>query len=106
MVPYLTTATNGVFELRVGTGMGLPEYNAVDPETRRFGQKTPSRNSHGTGSPRCRARRSNCPPELYGPYPYDSVGAIVDYAPNVFFSLESQTKPNYWVLPERVDDRA
>jgi aminopeptidase N len=23
----------------------------------------------------------------------------VDWAPNVFYSLESQTKPNYWVVP-------
>ena len=25
----------------------------------------------------------------------------MDYAPNVFYSLESQTKPNYWLDPER-----
>ena len=38
MVPYLTTATNGVFELQHrDASNGLPEYNAVDPETRRFG---------------------------------------------------------------------
>jgi aminopeptidase N len=96
MVPYLTTATNGVFELRIGTVNGLPEYNAVDPETRRFGQKDPE--------PQLAWDRLNAThrpaldlfTELYGPYPYDSVGAIVDWAPNVFYSLESQTKPNYW----------
>jgi aminopeptidase N len=36
--------------------------------------------------------------ELVGPYPFESIGAIVDYAPNVFYSLESQTKANYWVI--------
>jgi aminopeptidase N len=101
MVPYLTTATNGVFQTDfTGTVLGgLPEYNAVDPQTRRFGQKDPN--------PQEAWRRLNATHEpalelfsqLYGPYPYDSVGAIVDWAPNVFYSLESQTKPNYWHLP-------
>jgi aminopeptidase N len=40
--------------------------------------------------------------DLFGPYPFESVGAIVDYAPNVFYSLESQTKPNYWVIPSEL----
>jgi aminopeptidase N len=98
MVTYLTTATNGVFELREGTIAGLPEYNAVDPNTRLFGQKAPN--------PELAWTRLAVQPEalqflidLYGPYPFDAVGAIVDYAPNVFYSLESQTKPNYWVIP-------
>jgi aminopeptidase N len=99
MVPYLSTATNGVFELRVGTlPNGLPEYNAVDPETRARGDKSPN--------PELAWERLAIQPEavqflsdLYGPYPFESVGAIVDWAPNVFYSLESQTKPNYWRIP-------
>jgi aminopeptidase N len=101
MVPYLSTATNGVFELRTGTIAGVPEYNAVDPNTRRFGDKQPD--------PDLAWSRLAVQPEalqflidLYGPYPFDSVGAIVDYAPNVFYSLESQTKPNYWVIPSEL----
>jgi aminopeptidase N len=101
MVTYLTTATNGFFELRTGTIAGVPEYNAVDPNTRRFGQKNPE--------PDLAWSRLAVQPEalqflidLYGPYPFDSVGAIVDYAPNVFYSLESQTKPNYWVIPSQL----
>jgi aminopeptidase N len=98
MVPYLTTATNGVFETDFDDTVldGLPQYNAVDPQTRRFGQKEPE--------PQLAWDRLNATQEpalelfsrLYGPYPYDSVGAIVDWADNVFYSLESQTKPNYW----------
>ena len=98
MVPYLTTATNGVFDLKVGSVNGLPEYNAVDPQTRRFGQKEPN--------PELAFERLalNEPAvdlfsELYGPYPFDSVGGTVDWADNVFYSLESQTKPNYWHIP-------
>jgi aminopeptidase N len=101
MVTYLTTATNGVFELRTGTIAGVPEYNAVDPNTRRFGQKNPE--------PELAWSRLAVQPaalqfliNLYGPYPFESIGAIVDYAPNVFYSLESQTKPNYWVIPSEL----
>jgi aminopeptidase N len=99
MASYLATVTNGVFETRFGQlPSGLPQYDAVDPQTRRFGQKNPE--------PDLAWSRLAVEPEavsflsgLYGPYPFDSVGGIVDWAPNVFYSLESQTKPNYWVVP-------
>jgi aminopeptidase N len=99
MASYLATVTNGVFETRFGQlPSGLPQYDAVDPQTRRFGQKDPE--------PDLAWSRLAVEPEavafladLYGPYPFDSVGGIVDWAPNVFYSLESQTKPNYWVVP-------
>lgn len=98
MVPYLTTATNGVFDLRIGTVNGLPEYNAVDPQTRRFGQKEPNPDLAWQRLA-LHDRALDLFIELYGPYPYDSVGGIVDWAPDVFYSLESQTKPNYWHIP-------
>jgi aminopeptidase N len=101
-VPYLTTATNGVFELRTRTlANGLPEYNAVDPQTRRFGQKEPEPQLAWDRLAAAQEPALNLFTELYGPYPFESVGAIVDYAPNVFYSLESQTKPNYWVVPSQ-----
>jgi len=99
MIAYLATATNGVFETRFGQlEGGLPIYDAVDPQTRRYGQKEPE--------PELAWSRLSIEPDvvpffsdLYGPYPFDSVGGIIDWAPNVFYSLESQTKPNYWVVP-------
>jgi aminopeptidase N len=94
--PYLATATNGVFETRFGTlPNGLPEYNAVDPQTRPFGTKDP------TPERAWELLAINGPAvdlfsELFGPYPFESVGGVVDWAPNVFYSLESQTRPMYW----------
>ena len=42
MVSYLATVTNGFFELRTSTlANGLPRYDAVDPQTRFYGEKTP-----------------------------------------------------------------
>jgi aminopeptidase N len=102
MAPYLATATNGDFELRFGRTLGgLLEYNAVDPTTRRSLSPT------SLPEPELAwARIESTQPaalqlfsELYGPYPFDAIGAIVDYAPNVFYSLESQGKANYWRVP-------
>jgi len=36
---------------------------------------------------------------VFGPYPFDATGAIVDRAPNVGYALESQTKANYASMP-------
>ncbi|MFL5856704.1 MAG: M1 family metallopeptidase [Solirubrobacteraceae bacterium] len=99
MATYLATITNGVFETRFDTlPGGLPRYDAVDPQSRRFGEKNPETELAWS--------RLSIEPEvvsffsdLYGPYPFDAVGGIVDWAPHVFYSLESQTKPNYWVVP-------
>jgi aminopeptidase N len=96
MAPYLATATNGVFETRFRRlDDGLPEYNAVDPQTREPGATAPN--------PVLAWERLEPQPEivdffseLYGRYPFESIGGIMDWAPNVFYSLESQTKANYW----------
>ena len=37
--------------------------------------------------------------QIYGPYPFESAGAIVDSASFVGYALESQTKPNYDRVP-------
>jgi aminopeptidase N len=100
--PYLATATSGIFETRFGTlPSGLPEYSAVDPQTRQFGSKEPN--------PQLAWQRLAFTgpavalfTELYGAYPFESVGGVVDWAPNVFYSLESQTRPMYWVIPSEL----
>jgi aminopeptidase N len=99
MSPYLATATNGVFQTRFSRlPNGLPVYDAVDPNTRRRSADPPD--------PALALERLAAEPEivsffsgLYGPYPFDSVGGIVDWAPDVGYALESQTKPNYDRIP-------
>jgi len=99
MATYLATVTTGAFETRFDTlPGGLPRYDAVDPQSRRFKEKSPETDlawSRLSIEPEVIAFFS----DLYGPYPFDAVGGIVDWAPHVFYSLESQTKPNYWVVP-------
>ncbi|HEX6653606.1 MAG TPA: M1 family metallopeptidase [Thermoleophilaceae bacterium] len=102
MVSYLATATNGVFELRTSTlANGLPRYDAVDPQTRYYGEKTP-RPQDAWDTLAIEPEAVDFLSNLYGPYPFEAVGGVVDWAPNVFFALETQTKPLYDVLPDEL----
>jgi aminopeptidase N len=88
MAPYLATATLGHFDLtryRVGR---IPAYVAVDPVLggRQVLKKLPAVVRYYTS--------------LFGPYPFDAVGAVVDSAPRVGYSLETQTKPVFDRMPD------
>ena len=98
MAPYLATATNGTFLTEFYEANGLPMYDAVDPETRV--------NSSSAPNPTLAFERLDPQPEiiqffsdLYGAYPFTTGGGIIDWAPNVFYALESQTRANYWRIP-------
>ncbi len=54
-----------------------------------------------------RAGRSRKLPEIvrfesriFGPYPFDAVGSVVDYAPKLGYALETQTRPIYAFAPD------
>jgi aminopeptidase N len=82
MAPYLATATLGRFDLtQYELESGLPVYIAIDP--------TLSTTSVLKKLPEIVEFYSS----IYGPYPFDAVGAIVDDAKEVGYSLETQTKP-------------
>src|SRR5262245_26907999 len=89
MAPYLATATLGRFDVtRSSLSNGLPVYIAVDPtlSTASVLNKLPDIVDFYTS--------------IYGPYPFDAVGAIVDDAKNVGYSLETQTKPVFDRVPD------
>ena len=99
MAPYLATATNGTFQTRFGTlSSGLPEYNAVDPNTRTTSSSAPN---PALGFERLAPQGEIVGffSDLYGRYPFDSVGGIVDWAPEVGYALESQSRANYNRIP-------
>jgi aminopeptidase N len=90
MAPYLATATNGVFDLRISRAGRLPLYHAVDP----------------VEQPKGAFERLAAEAEIirffsavYGPYPFSSGGGVVDHAPEVGYALESQTKAQYDETP-------
>jgi len=82
MAPYLATATLGRFDLTESRlADGTPVYVAVDPQLAK-GQvlsKLPEMIEFYSS--------------IYGAYPFDAAGAIVDSAKIVGYSLETQTKP-------------
>src|SRR4029453_13370962 len=102
MVSSLAPVTNGFFELRTGTlPNGLPLYDAVDPQTRYYGEKTPRPEDAWANLP-VEPEATRVLSGRYGAFSFKRVGGIVDWAPNVFFALETQTKPNYDVLPDEL----
>ncbi|HWK30370.1 MAG TPA: M1 family metallopeptidase, partial [Solirubrobacter sp.] len=103
MASYLVTADIGHWNVRQGrTPGGIPEYVAVDPVL-----PDVTTTERGVTTTRTAvdffyeysARAADLWTKLFGPYPFDVVGAIADNATYdgapLGFSLETQTKPVY-----------
>ncbi|MFL6139258.1 MAG: M1 family metallopeptidase [Frankiaceae bacterium] len=93
MSTYLATVTSGVFDVRTGrTRSGIPYFLASDPKltspAKHALSKTPAIVDFFSS--------------VYGPYPYGSTGGVVDDAPDVGYSLENQTKPQYAYAPDEL----
>jgi aminopeptidase N len=88
MAPYLSTATLGRFDLTISNVGPIPSYVAVDPTLPKGNvlRKLPEITEFYVS--------------IYGPYPFNAVGAIVDDAKIVGYSLETQTKPVFWHVPD------
>lgn len=86
MATYLATATIGKFDVRTGTTPGgIPIYVATDPTL-----PTGKVDVYGVT-----AEATDYWSEVFGPYPFEETGAIVDDMPDAGFSLEVQSKPVY-----------
>jgi aminopeptidase N len=88
MAPYLATATLGVFDLTISQVGDIPSYVAVDP--------TLSKGNVLRKLPEIVKFYES----IYGSYPFNAVGSIVDDAKIVGYSLETQTKPVYDRMPD------
>jgi len=92
---YLTTATVGLFDLTTGSfeedvnAQSLPLYTAIDSGCSPAEKLTASAAIEET------PQIINFFNDLYGAYPFDSSGAVVDQAADVGYALEVQTKPHY-----------
>jgi aminopeptidase N len=86
MATYLAMVDVGRFKVRSGrTPGGVPVYVAVDPSVDAGGLDTLYDQT---------VKVTDAWAKLFGPYPFDSTGAVVDDAP-VQFALETQTRPEY-----------
>jgi aminopeptidase N len=93
MSTYLAFATTGVFRISTGTTpAGIPYLNAVDP----------------TQADKSRPVLAELPAmydffqSLYGRYPWNSGGALVDHAPEVGYALETTTRPEFDSAPDEL----
>jgi aminopeptidase N len=86
MASYLTTVTNGEFDLRTSSWRGMPLYHAVDPTISTAALAF----ERLANEPRVLDLFS----ELFGPYPFSSGGGVVDRG-GVGYALESQTRSMY-----------
>ncbi|SCF13846.1 Peptidase family M1 [Micromonospora viridifaciens] len=90
MATYLATVTIGKFVVSESTTAGgVPVYTAVDPRLAK----------------RAAPMLAEIPDivgffsTVFGPYPFSSTGAVVDYAPEVGYALETQTRPVFCDVP-------
>ncbi|MGH2925010.1 MAG: M1 family metallopeptidase [Solirubrobacterales bacterium] len=92
MATYLATATTGRFQVTRSTADGIPSYVAIDPT--QVSAATPVL-AKTSAILRLYSRR-------FGAYPFDQTGAIVDRAPSVGYSLETQTRPLFNWAPDQL----
>ncbi|MGZ4644701.1 MAG: M1 family metallopeptidase [Blastococcus sp.] len=93
MSTYLAFVTTGVFRLTQGTTPGgIPYLDAVDPSQAAQSQvqlaKLPAMLDFFTS--------------IYGPYPWNSGGALIDDAPQVGYALETTTRPEFDQAPSEL----
>ncbi|MDP9228833.1 MAG: hypothetical protein M3M99_07205, partial [Actinomycetota bacterium] len=92
---YLTTATVGLFDytlssmIETSTNRALAIYNGIDSSY------LPPASTNVATSLEDTPAMLNYLSALYGPYPLDSIGAVVDRTTGVGYALEVQTKPHY-----------
>jgi aminopeptidase N len=90
MSTYLAVVDIGRGKLVRGTVAGLPAWTFVDPKLAKAARPLLSR------LPEIVRFESG----IFGPYPFDAAGSIVDAAGALGYALETQTRPIYPYLPD------
>jgi aminopeptidase N len=88
--PYLAVLNIGRGKLVRGEAGGEPSWTLVDPRLARDSRRVLA------SLPKVVRFESR----VFGPYPFDSAGSIVDYAPALGYALESQSRPIYVFVPD------
>jgi aminopeptidase N len=91
MSPYLAVLDIGRGRIVKGRIGDLPTWTLVDPRLERASRRGLAQ------LPEILRWQSR----LFGGYPFDSAGSIVDYAPQLGYALETQSRPIYTEAPGR-----
>jgi aminopeptidase N len=90
MATYLATVTTGIFDVTRSHHAGIPIYVAVDPRE----GPAPALGRLGDVLDLFASK--------FSAYPFEAGGAIVDSAPGVGYSLETQTRPLFDQAPDEI----
>lgn len=90
MSPYLAVLNIGRGDLVKGRAGGEPTWTLIDP---RLAERSRPVLAALPEVIRFQAR-------LFGPYPFNSAGSLVDYAPALGYALETQSRPIYAYVPD------
>lgn len=95
MAPYLATGTVGRFDVATGAmtdhtgGATIPTFTAIDSAG------SPARKAAVRATADRLPGIVNFLSSRIGPYPFETVGLVADWAPDVGYVLENQTKPHF-----------
>jgi aminopeptidase N len=90
MSPYLALVNIGRGELRGERLAGRPSWTLIDPRLEPRSSQVLSRLGEAI----------RFQEKLWGPYPFETAGSVVDYAPHVGYALETQSRPIYTDFPD------
>jgi aminopeptidase N len=90
MSPYLALVNIGRGKLRAGKIAGRPSWTLIDPRLERRSLPVLAKLSEVI----------RFTERTFGRYPYETAGSVVDYAPEVGYALETQSRPIYTHLPD------
>jgi aminopeptidase N len=90
MSPYLAVLDIGRGKIAGGTIRGGPAYTLIDPRLAKASRPVLAK------LPEIVRFESS----LFGSYPFSSAGSIVDYAPELGYALETQSRPIYPYVPD------
>ncbi|MGE0068577.1 MAG: M1 family metallopeptidase [Solirubrobacterales bacterium] len=90
MSPYLALVDIGRGRLRAGEIAGLPAWTLIDPLQEKYALPVLAK----------LGAVIRFEEELFGPYPFETVGSVVDFAPRLGYALETQSRPIYAFVPD------
>ncbi len=90
MSPYLALVAIGRGKLRSGKVAGRPSWTLIDPLQERLSLPVLAKLGEVI----------RFEEGIFGPYPFETVGSVVDFEPKLGYALETQSRPVYAFVPD------
>ena len=90
MSPYLALVDIGLGKLRSGKVAGRPSWTLIDPILEKYTLPVLAQLGEVI----------RFEEKIFGPYPFETVGSVVDFEPKLGYALETQSRPIYAFVPD------